>query len=796
MIRLSPEHYFCIMEDGQIRGDNMLKSKANWQFLRTDGEEEYFPDGLNISTVTKKLLVQRGLTSKDAIEKFLQPNLNDLIAPDFLESIDKVYDRIQRAITAGEKILIYGDYDADGVTATVILLKTLRQLGAHCDYYIPNRFTEGYGPNVQAFQQAFDDDFTVIITVDTGIAATDEAAFAKQLGIDLIITDHHEVQGQLPEAFAIIHPKLSEKYSFKQLAGVGIAFKLAQHLLGYLPEQFLDLVALGTIADLVPLIDENRILTAHGLKQISTTNNLGLQALKRVCSLNDSIDSQDVGFSLAPRINAVGRLQNASLAVDLLMADTIEEAEELATTVQSINSERQQIVREIVKEAEAIIEADELQNFIVVANEGWNEGVLGIVASRLVQKYDRPAIVLTIQRENNLVKGSGRSIPAFDLFSQLLKISDLFTNFGGHSQAAGLSLPIEHLPELINKLNKFVNEQLEGEDFKQLIEISDVLECEDLSESLVHEINELAPFGMKNPKPVFLYKQIPYDVRQIGKDKNHLKLQFQAENKTFEGIGFSMGNLYPFLTRDTPLGIVGELNINEWNGRRTVQMVMQDIKIDDYQLFDHRGKRQLDLSPFINERTKQLAVHTYLHQDNPLTIKSMSYDDHALIHLDEIDDLFVFDLPKSLEDLTMIIQKTKPKNIHVCYNLEQSLYLTPFPTREDFKWLYGYINHNQTIKPETHLPRIANQKEWTDEVVQFMIEVFLDLQFVIEHHGAFVLNPHPRKQELQQSNIYQQRLKQIDIEKKLYYSNAQDLKQWFLQMMDLHTIEEEVVNGL
>ncbi|HLS06968.1 MAG TPA: single-stranded-DNA-specific exonuclease RecJ, partial [Bacillota bacterium] len=687
-------------------------------------------------------------------------------------------------------------YDADGVTATVILLKTLRQLGAHCDYYIPNRFTEGYGPNVQAFQQAFDNGFTVIITVDTGIAATDEATFAKQLGIDLIITDHHEVQEKLPEAYAIIHPKLSNNYSFKQLAGVGIAFKLAQYLLGYLPEQFLDLVALGTIADLVPLIDENRILTAHGLKKLATTTNLGLQALKRTCSLNDAIESDDVGFLLAPRINAVGRLQEASLAVDLLMAETMEQAEEMATIVQSINSERQRIVREIVKEAEAMIEADGLQNFIVVAKEGWNEGVLGIVASRLVQKYDRPAIVLTIQRENNLVKGSGRSIPAFDLFRQLLKISDLFTNFGGHSQAAGLSLPLENLPELIKKLNEFVNEQLDAEDFKQLIEISDVLTCEDISESLVHEINELAPFGMENPKPVFLYKQTPYDVRQIGQDKSHLKLQFQAGNQTFEGIGFGMGHLYPFLTRDTPLEIVGELNINEWNGHRMVQMVMQDIKIDDYQLFDHRGKRQLDLSPFIDERAKQLAVHTYSHQDDSLTIKQISYDDDALIHFDEIDDLFVFDLPKSLEDLKMIIQQTRPKNIHVCYHLDHSIYLTPFPTREDFKWLYGYINHYKTINPATHIPEIAHRKEWTDEVVQFMIHVFLDLQFIIEHHGSFILNPQPKKQALQQSSIYQQRLEQIDIEKKLYYSNAQDLKQWFLQMMDLHTVEEEVVNGL
>lgn len=785
------------MKDGQIRGDYMLESKAIWKFLSNSGEVDSLPNGIKISTVTRRLLAQREITSEESIKRFLKPKLTDLIEPHLLDTINLATKRIERAIKNDEKILIYGDYDADGVTATVILLKTLRQLGAHCDYYIPNRFTEGYGPNKAAFKQAADAGFTVIITVDTGISAVSEAAYAKDLGIDLIITDHHETLDNLPDAYAIIHPKLSKNYTFKHLAGVGVAFKLAQHLLDYLPEEYLDLVAIGTIADLVPLIDENRIFATYGLKKLATTENKGLQALKKVCSLKDSIEADDVGFLLAPRINAVGRLQDASLAVQLLMSETAEEAEELAQIVHSLNLKRQQLVRETVKEAVAMIEKKELQNFIVIAKEGWNEGILGIVASQLVQKYDRPAIVLTMQKKNNLAKGSGRSIPAFDLFTNLHKIKDIFTNFGGHSQAAGMSLPLENLQLLQEQLNEIVDEQLHPDDFKQVIDINDELTSDDLTESIVHEINMLAPFGIKNPKPRFLFKNIPYDVRQIGQDKNHLKLKFQGNNGTFEGIGFGMGDIYPFITPNTPVEIVGELNINEWNGHRTVQMILQDLKISERQLFDCRNRRQLNLTPFIDKQLKQLIVSTKPLNDEKLpTIKQITYDEADLKISVPIDDLFIFDLPKRLDDLIRIIKRTTPNNIHACYYLENSVYLTPFPTREDFKWVYSFINHYGTINKTSDITRIAENKRWTEEVVHFMIQVFIDLQFVLEKDHQLFLNPQPETKDLQQSIIYQQRLERIEIEKILHYSNAQQLKQWFFQTINQRTVEEEVSHGL
>ncbi|WP_337445694.1 single-stranded-DNA-specific exonuclease RecJ [Ornithinibacillus scapharcae] len=338
----------------------MLQSKSNWNFLKLQEHTTLIEDEeVKLSPVIKELLIQRGIKTSEEIQKFLSPSLEDLINPEQLASMDIARDRVIRAIQNREKILVFGDYDADGVTSTTILIKALQELGAECDFYIPNRFTEGYGPNEAAFRRAYDDGFQLIITVDTGIASVHEAKVAKEIGLDLIITDHHEPQDELPEALAIIHPKCSPDYSFKELAGAGVAFKFAQALLGYFPEQFLDLVVIGTIADLVPLVGENRILAYYGLRKLSVTRREGLLALKKQCKLEGNVTEEDIGFLIGPRLNAVGRLQDADLAVQLLMSDDREEAEQLAEMVQQLNVERQQIVASIVKEVEEQVEIDE-----------------------------------------------------------------------------------------------------------------------------------------------------------------------------------------------------------------------------------------------------------------------------------------------------------------------------------------------------------------------------------------------------------------------------------------------------
>ncbi|RDW21690.1 single-stranded-DNA-specific exonuclease RecJ [Oceanobacillus chungangensis] len=770
----------------------MLQSKANWQFKPLGSNERMINDLTGITPVVGELLAQRGITTAEAANQFLSPDIKNLHYPINITSIEKAAERVHQAISMNEKVLVFGDYDADGVSSTTVMLKALEELGADCDYYIPNRFTEGYGPNEAAFIDAHEKGYKVIITVDTGIAAVHEASIAKQLGIDLIITDHHEVQTELPDAYAILHPKCSPDYPFDELAGVGVAFKFAEQILGYFPKHLLDLVAIGTIADMVPLVDENRIFAYYGLHALTITKNPGIRALKAVCKIEGNVTEEDVGFLIGPRLNAVGRLQDADLAVQLLMTDDPVLAEEMALEIQGINIQRQEIVNQIVKEAEAMVQ-DQPDGVIIAQKAGWNEGVLGIVASKLVRKYDRPAIVLTEKQGTNEVKGSARSIPAFDLFKNCMKIRDLFTHFGGHAQAAGMTLPAENVAVIQENLNEFIHEALSEDDFKQVIEVNAMLQLSEINETLVDEINRLAPFGMSNPKPVFAIKEIPADVRQIGAKKNHLKLLFKEDDVQVEGIGFSMGDLHTYITPHTPLTVVGELGINEWNGNRKAQIVLQDMKIEEWQLYDQRGKKKIETFPHINELITVLANEA---QPVHLNASQITYETD-IEELQKTDVLYIYDLPTNEAQLKEIIQKTKPKNIHVCFNIENSTYLTAFPTREEFIWFYALVLKRKTLDLKQEMQMIMNAKGWTKERIIFISKVFLELGFVKIENGVVHVSPNPDKKDLSEAPSYKERLNQIKIEKELYYSNYEQLKAWFESCMNrVERPKEEVTNGL
>lgn len=779
----------------------MLASKAKWNIFNDEDKPslEILNDQKDLSPITMDLLIQRDIVTEETVKDFLFPDMSKLHSPHNLSMINKASERIQQAISNEEKILVYGDYDADGVSSTTLLMKTLIELGAHCDFYIPNRFTEGYGPNESAFRTAAENGVNVIITVDTGIAAVDEALLAKELGIDLIITDHHELQEELPDAYAIINPKCSPDYAFHELAGVGVALKLSETLLGYFPEHLLDLVAIGTIADLVPLIDENRILAYFGLQQLTTTKNIGLRALKKVCGITENVIEDHVGFSIGPRLNAVGRLQDASLAVDLLLTESLEEAEEIADRIESINQERQQIVNEIIHEAEEMVSFEDEESVIIVAKQGWNEGVLGIVASRLVRKYDRPAIVLSIKDETGEVKGSARSIPAFNLFESCMKVKTLFTRFGGHSQAAGMTLPIENVEELQYELNKIIKHELNADDFKPSINVNKTLFIDEINEDLINQIGRLAPFGMSNPKPIFHIQDIPTETRQIGNLKNHLKLQFKVNNTELEGIGFSMGHLFPHITPHTPIEIVGELGINEWNGVRKPQIIIRDMKIEEWQLFDHRGKRDIDISPFTTVANDSVMIRTQKPEDtNEFAdhVKQITYETD-IATLEETDSLFIYDLPTNLTSLMEIIKATKPLNIHACFYVKNSAYLTAFPTRDEFKWFYSLVHHRKTLDLNKELNNIMSEKKWTKETIVFIAKVFLELEFVKIENGVIQMAPHPEKRDLQESAVYQARINKGDIEKILYYSNYESLKKWFAECKGItDNPREEEVYGL
>jgi len=772
----------------------MLKSKAKWEFSEAN-------NGNSISaSVMERLFHERGLFAKEEQQNFLHPKLEHLETPLHLQGITKAKERVFEAIENEEEILVYGDYDADGITSTALMVSVLRELGASCDFYIPDRFTEGYGLHRKALERFHKQGFSLVITVDNGIANAIEADYAKTLGLDLIITDHHEVQEEIPEAVAVIHPALSTDYSFKHLAGVGVAFQFAHCLLEEKPTNLLDLVAIGTIADLVPLIGENRIFASFGLKQLANTENIGLQALKQLCSLHGEVTARDVGFLIAPRLNAVGRLQNAKKAVDLLLTDSFEEAEDIAGQIQELNEERQQIVSKMVKEAER--QVDEKDDFIILYDREWHEGVLGIAASRLANKFHRPVMMLAYKEETEELKGSARSIPAYDLFKNGMKIRHLFTKFGGHAQAAGMAFPFENLEEMKEQLNESIAKELTEEDFKPFIKVSASIEIGDITEDLIRQIALFAPFGMDNEEPIFHFAGRPSQLRQIGQDKSHLKLQFVDKEHRVEAIGFGLGHLYPFISPYSELDIVGKLQINEWNGNRTPQALIEDIAIKQWQLLDFRGKKSVtNINSYIGAFKRNVVVanktnKTLFSLADEQNVMLVTYDED-ISRLEKSDIVYVYDLPEELETLQNIIERTSPKFIHVSYHITDSAYLTSIPPREDFKWLYAYLFKNYPIHLNVDLPVIIERKRWTKEKIVFMLKVFLDLKFISIEKNVLYVNRGAEKRELHTAKTYRKRLKRGKIEKTLYYSTYEELREWFSSHLHIDGLyKEEMLHEL
>lgn len=765
----------------------MLKSKTNWIFAN----ESY--DGLSI---VDQMFKARGIEDEEEKEKFLHPQLADLQAPEYLAQMERVKERIDEAIREEERVIVYGDYDADGVTSTTVLVKTLRELGVNCHFYIPNRFKEGYGIHAQAIEAFAEENVALVITVDTGIANVDEVKLANELGIDLIITDHHEVQDELPEAYAIIHPALSPNYDFKLLAGVGIAWQIAHYLIGDKAEDMLEFAAIGTVADLVPLIGENRVLVVEGLKRIKQTQSIGLRKLMQRCKLKDTISERDIAFMIGPRLNAVGRLQDASLAVQLLLTDDEDEAEMIAEEIEGLNDERQKIVQTIVREADERV--DESDSFIILADEGWHEGVLGIAASRLVSSYQRPVMLLTTNNSEQW-KGSARSVPGFNLFESCMKIKDLFIAVGGHSQAAGMSIAKENLAEIKAFLNREMEENFTGIIGKRSLTIDQTINLEQMTEQLVADVQKFAPFGMSNEKPLFHLEARPVQVRKLGQDQRHLKLQFKHDNQFVEAIGFRFGDIADFIGIDSEVEIVGELQLNEWNGKVTVQMNIQDLAIEKWQLFDYRGKRHLStLLPYIEHYDKNTIVCQNLDEVKEIAtfdhVKIITYDTNVDT-LAETELLYLYDMPNNLDQLTTIMKETKPKSMHVAFNVTNGGLLHTRPNREQFKQVYIYLASFASVALKEHYPQIMKATKLRKEQLSFILKVFYDLHFIRVKDNVVTLNRDAEKADLTTSTTYQERINQEEAEEKLYYSSHEELKQWLLQQLQ-PVKQEDLAYGL
>jgi len=571
----------------------MIERKTRWTVAPwSQSEEEQAAElraSLKLSPLISKLLVQRGYKDVHTAHSFLYGGEEGLHDPYLLAGMKEAVDRIRQAGDCGERIRIYGDYDADGVSSTTLLVYLFRELGYHFDYYIPHRALEGYGLNRNAIKQAADDGINLIVTVDTGISAFDEVEYAKELGIDVVVTDHHEPPEVLPQACAVVNPKQAHcAYPFKGLAGVGVAFKLATALLGRAPMEWSNIVSLGTVADLMPLVDENRILVRAGVERLQHAAGIGFRALAEAAGIElSAITSTGIAFGMAPRINAAGRLDHAKRAVELLITDDYDTAILAAIALDSLNKERQRIVESMTaaaelnwlsKCAEAEKQNKNAPSVIVIAGEGWNVGVIGIVASKLLERHYKPVIVLGIDETTGMCKGSARSIEGYDLHAALTKCEEFLEHYGGHQAAAGMSLHRNQLEAFEQRLCELADQWLNDEDWIPKTMIDMVCTLEDASLATISELAQLEPFGAGNPSPRVLFDKIGLaDKRALGKDSKHLKLSLGPRRGQLDAIGFGMGVYADSLRIGSRIGVVGELSINEWNGMRKPQLQLHDI---------------------------------------------------------------------------------------------------------------------------------------------------------------------------------------------------------------------------
>lgn len=535
-----------------------------------------------------KILINRELKTKDQIDKFLNPSLENLVDPFALDGMEKGIDRVAEAFYNNEKIVIFGDYDVDGITATSLLYIILNKLGAQVDYYLPNRLTEGYGLSPAAIDQAKENGVTLIITVDTGTTAVDEVEYAKSVGIDIIITDHHEPGDKIPEAYAIINPKLTKTGYTEELSGVGVAFKFAQALYKRLNQdetelqEHLDLVALGTAADIVPLVGENRIITKFGLKQISRTNKPGLKSLAFVAGLmGKEISTGQVVFIIAPRINALGRLGDARDAIRLLSTKDEALASEIAKKLDVQNKKRKEIDEETLKQAYAQLEEiGDLDNdrAIVLAGEGWHQGVIGIVASRLVEKFHLPTVMISIK--DGIGKGSARSIPGFHLCEALKECEDLLLKYGGHKYAAGLSIKQENVEAFRKRFLEVSKRNLTEEDIVPKLKIDQEIEIKDITPDFVEAVESFSPFGPQNMKPVFLTRNCEIVGRPQVVGRNHLKMRVRKGDATIDLIGYGFGGMAQQLMGEGCLiDLVYVVEFNTYNNITRLQIRLRDLKL-------------------------------------------------------------------------------------------------------------------------------------------------------------------------------------------------------------------------
>lgn len=639
--------------------------------------------------ILEKVLYGRGICSVEEREAFLKPTREQMHDPYLLNDMDKAVKRIQQAKEQNEHIVIYGDYDVDGVTSTSILYMFLKEQGYEVSYYIPNRTEEGYGLNNGALEK-ISKYSSLVITVDTGIAAIGEVAHGKSLGLDIIITDHHECQEKLPDGYCTINPKRPDTtYPFDALAGVGVTFKLIHGLA--LAEgveekiwKYIDIVALGTVADVVPLERENRIITYLGFKQMAVSTHMGVRALLDLVQTDTTkITSNIIGYQLGPRINAAGRISDAKIGVELLTTTDQGEAKRIATLLDEENKKRQDMEQGILLEAEKYIEENidtEKEKIIIVAGEEWHHGVIGIVASRILSKYYKPSIVLT--KEDGVYSGSARSVEGFNIFEAISSVKDHLLRFGGHEMAAGLSLNEEALDAFREELSAYADVHLTEDLLTPSLEIDLAVDAKELSLGLCEELERLEPFGVSNPTPIFAVKGLVQYAQKIGQDK-HLKISIQREHQVLHGVGFDKGYLADYLTEGEEVVLACELTKNTWNGKTSLQLRIKDIMSPREKVFQSKY---------------YMALYDYLKVPTPIDVSTLQFQ-QALSPTQEPIWAYTEKGVKRLIEKSQNPKKTVTKLMGMCYNescaFEQGVhYEWDFKSTGAFSCMYHSLNEH------------------------------------------------------------------------------------------------------
>ena len=708
----------------------------NWK-ISDIFSEDYDSQTTVLNPAIEQLVLARQLATAESLDTFAKEETihHD---PFLFSEMSKIITRINEAIDQGEPILIYGDYDADGVTGTSILVRCLRELGALVDYYIPNRFYEGYGPNEDAFMQAIADGYQLVITVDNGIAGVDEAEILLEHGVDLIITDHHQVKETLPRAYAILHPELDENYPFHHLSGAGVALKVAEALLQeVIPEDFYAIAMLGTIGDVVPLIDENRSIVKRGLAALRETEIEGLNAMMDLAGTEKSEATEvNVGFELCPRLNAPGRMDEAALSVECLIAESEEEAKLIADQIESFNSERQKVTQKVLEEATKLVDAKTLakKKVVILYSPNWHEGILGIVAGRLAKQWQKAVFVVTDDHEGFL-KGSARAVEGYHLFELLNKCQDLIERFGGHALAAGITFAPENLQALEDKMNELLQEV----EVTPSLQVDLSLPLADLNISFVEQLSILAPFGEGNRPPVIELKNVYVkNVKPIGNKLQHLKFTLYQEKHSVDVIAFNQAPLAMYLTPDTLFSFVGEVKINEWNGNRSVQFHFIDVLCNEFQFIDLRNRQAYE------QRKDQLQLATM-------------YTNAT--EADELETLVINQLPNSKEELMTLITRKKPGNI-VIAPLESNVTFAP---REKFVIVYKVVKQHGPITLNHQMINYFMRLGISKNELLFILQVFFEVELVIIKNGSVFPTDSVTKRDLAEAPTYQSQKAKLEM---------------------------------